>query len=158
STAASNAQRLADQADAAVVVSPNAGAIKVNKQINDGRSNLLISQYSSDPSIVQWGNPLRMMIPPDFESYAPEFAKTVKKQAGKKLALLGTQSEYGQQWTKSITDAWKDAGGKIGGDNSIDYATVSDFAGPVSKALAEKPDAIFVGGPSQPTALIMEEA
>ena len=35
---------------------------------------------------------------------------------------------------------------------------MSDFAGPVTKALSEKPDAIFVGGPSQPTALIMEEA
>jgi branched-chain amino acid transport system substrate-binding protein len=46
----------------------------------------------------------------------------------------------------------------MGRDNSVDYATVSDFAGPVSKALADKPEAIFVGGPSQPTALIMEEA
>lgn len=158
STAASNAQRLADQDDAPVVVSPNAGAIKAIQQINDGRSNFLISAYTSDPTIVQSGNPLTMMIPPNFESYAAEFTETAMKHGGKKLALLGTQSEYGQQWTKSITDAWKDAGGKIGGDNSIDYATVSDFAGPVSKALAEKPDAIFVGGPSQPTALIMEEA
>src|SRR5699024_451731 len=167
STAASNAQRLADQDDAPVVVSPNAGAIKAIQQINDGRSNFLSSAYpsataigppgkplmlmtacTSDPAIVQSGNPLTMMIPPNFESYAAEFTETAMKHGGKKLALLGTQSEYGQQWTKSITDAWKDAGGKIGGDNSIDYATVSDFAGPVSKALAEKPDAIFVGGPS----------
>lgn len=98
------------------------------------------------------------MIPPNFNSYAKPFTEQAMKHGGKKLALLGTQSEYGQQWTKSITDAWKDAKGEVGGDNSIDYATVSDFAGPVSKALSEKPDAIFVGGPSQPTALIMEEA
>ncbi|MDN6530190.1 MAG: ABC transporter substrate-binding protein, partial [Brevibacterium sp.] len=38
STAASNAQRLADQDKAPVVVSPNAGAIKAIQQINDGRS------------------------------------------------------------------------------------------------------------------------
>ncbi|WP_181273310.1 ABC transporter substrate-binding protein [Brevibacterium oceani] len=158
STAASNAQRLADQDKAPVVVSPNAGAIKAIQQINSGRSNFLISAYTSDPAIVQSDNPLTMMIPPNFESYASEFTETGMKHGGKKLALLGTQSEYGQQWTKSITDAWKEAGGSVGGDNSVDYATVSDFAGPVSKALADKPDAIFVGGPSQPTALIMEEA
>ncbi|WP_166972410.1 ABC transporter substrate-binding protein [Brevibacterium atlanticum] len=158
STAASNAQRLADQDKAPVVVSPNAGAIKAIQQINSGRSNFLISAYTSDPAIVQSDNPLTMMIPPNFESYASEFTETAMKHGGKKLALLGTQSEYGQQWTKSITDAWEQAGGSVGGDNSVDYATVSDFAGPVSKALADKPDAIFVGGPSQPTALIMEEA
>src|SRR5699024_9715205 len=158
STAASNAQRLADQDDAPVVVSPNAGAIKAIQQINDGRSNFLISAYTSDPAIVQSGNPLPLMIPPNFQSYAAEFTDTAIKQGVEKRDRHGTQGAYAQQWTKSITDAWKDAGGKIGGDNSIDYATVSDFAGPVSKALAEKPDAIFVGGPSQPTALIMEEA
>lgn len=158
STAASNAQRLADQDKAPVVVSPNAGAIKAIQQINDGRSKFLISAYTSDPAIVQADNPLTMMIPPNFESYAKPFTEQGMKHGGKKLALLGTQSEYGQQWTKAITDEWKKADGKIGADNSIDYATVSDFAGPVSKALSEKPDSIFVGGPSQPTALIMEEA
>lgn len=158
STAASNAQRLADQDKAPVVVSPNAGAIKAIQQINNGRSKFIISAYTSDPAIVQSDNPLTMMIPPNFESYAKPFTEQAMKHGGKKLALLGTQSEYGQQWTKSITDAWKKADGEIGSDNSIDYATVSDFAGPVSKALAEKPDSIFVGGPSQPTALIMEEA
>lgn len=157
-TAASNAQRLADQDKAPVVVSPNAGAIKAIQQINSGRSNFLISAYTSDPAIVQSDNPLTMMIPPNFESYADEFTETAMEHGGKKLTLLGTQSEYGQQWTESITESWSAAGGEIGKDNSVDYATVSDFAGPVSKALAEKPDAIFVGGPSQPTALIMEEA
>lgn len=158
STAASNAQRLADQDEAPVVVSPNAGAIKAIQQINDGRSKFMISAYTSDPAIMQADNALTMMIPPNFESYAKPYTEQGMKHGGKKLALLGTESEYGQQWTKAITEEWKKAGGTIGADNSISYATVSDFAGPVSKALAEKPDTIFVGGPSQPTALIMEQA
>lgn len=131
STAASNAQGLADQDTAPVVVSPNAGAIKAIQQISSGRSNLLISAYTSDPAM---------------------------KHGGKKLALLGTQSDYGQQWTTADTNEWKSADGEVGSENIVDYATVSDFAGPVSKALAEEPDAMVVGGPSQPTALIMEEA
>lgn len=158
STAASNAQRLAGQDKAPVVVSPNAGAIKAIQQINDGRSKFMIAAYTSDPAIMQADNALTMMIPPNFESYAKPYTEQGMKHGGKKLALLGTESEYGQQWTKAITEEWKKADGEIGADNSIDYATVTDFAGPVSKALAEKPDTIFVGGPSQPTALIMEQA
>ncbi len=158
STAATNSQRLADQDKAAVVFSPNSGAIKAMQQVNDGRSKFLIGAYTSDPAIMRTGNKLTVMFPPNFESYADPFTKKLMEGGAKKLALLGTQSEYGQQWTKRVTESWKQAGGTVGGDNSIDYATVSDFASPVSKALAEKPDSIFVGGPSQPTALIMEEA
>ncbi|MCQ9368982.1 ABC transporter substrate-binding protein [Brevibacterium sp. 91QC2O2] len=158
STAATNAQRLADQDKAAVIFTPNAGAIKAMQQVNDGRSKFLISAYTSDPAIVQSGNRLTVMTPPNFASYAQAFAKKLRADGAKKLALLGTQSEYGQQWTKDAKAAWTEAGGTVGKDNSIDYATVSDFAGPVSKALAEKSDAIFLGGPSQPTALIAEEA
>ncbi|MCQ9368981.1 ABC transporter substrate-binding protein [Brevibacterium sp. 91QC2O2] len=158
STAATNSQRLADQDKAAVVFSPNAGAIKAMQQVNNGRSKFLIGGYTSDPAIVQADNPLTIMIPPNYKSYAEPFTKKLMEGGAKKLALLGTQSEYGQQWTKDVKAAWTKAGGTVGKDNSVDYATVSDFAAPVSKALAEKPDTIFVGGPSQPTALIMEEA
>ncbi|MCQ9384217.1 ABC transporter substrate-binding protein [Brevibacterium sp. 50QC2O2] len=158
STAATNSQRLADQDKAAVVFSPNAGAIKAMQQVNNGRSKFLIGGYTSDPEIVQHDNPLTIMIPPNFKSYAEPFTKKLMDEGAKKISLLGTQSEYGQQWTAEVKTAWSTAGGTVGKDNSVDYATVSDFAGPVSKALAEKPDTIFVGGPSQPTALIMEEA
>ena len=158
STAATNAQRLADQDKASVVFSPNSGAIKALQQVNDGRSKFVIGAYTSDPAILATGNKLTLMIPPNFKSYAAPFTKKLMDGGAKKIGLLGTQSEYGQQWTKAIKAEWTKAGGTVGADNSIDYATVSDFASPVSKALAEKPDSIFVGGPSQPTALIMEEA
>ncbi|MCQ9384218.1 ABC transporter substrate-binding protein [Brevibacterium sp. 50QC2O2] len=158
STAATNAQRLADQDKAAIVFSPNAGAIKAMQQVNNGRSKFLIGAYTSDPEIFTTGNPLTVFGTPNFNSYAEPFTKKAMSMGAKKLSLLGTQSEYGQQWTTVVKKAWADAGGSVGADNSLDYATVSDFAGPVSKALAEKPDTIFVGGPSQPTALIMEEA
>jgi branched-chain amino acid transport system substrate-binding protein len=159
STAASNAQRLADQDKAPVVVSPNAGAIKAMQQINSGRSNFLISAYTSDPAIVQSDNPLTMMIPPNFESYADEFTETgMRNTAGRSSHCWERRANTASSGPSRSPNAWTEAGGTVGKDNSVDYATVSDFAGPVSKALAEKPDAIFVGGPSQPTALIMEEA
>src|SRR5699024_4829730 len=72
STAASNAQRLADQDDAPVVVSPNAGAIKAIQQIKDGRSYFLISAYTSDPALVQSCNTQPMILPPNFDYFTDD--------------------------------------------------------------------------------------
>lgn len=157
-TAATNAQRLVEQNKANVVFIPHAGGIKSAQALNTGRTEFLLAAYSSDPAILTSGNELTMMIPPSFASYAKPYVKTMMDNGGTTLGLLGTASEYGQQWTKIVSKEWKDQGGKVLPDHAVDYGTVSDFAGPVSQTLAEKPDVIFVGGPSQPTALIIEEA
>ncbi|MCP2254518.1 amino acid/amide ABC transporter substrate-binding protein, HAAT family (TC 3.A.1.4.-) [Prauserella aidingensis] len=156
--AATNAQRLAEQDDAAVVFIPHAGGIQAAQELNSSRTEFLLGAYSSDPKIVEQGNELTMMIPPSFESYAKPFVDKLTEDGQTRLGLLGTASEYGQEWTKLVSDEWNSRGGQVLTDNSIDYATVSDFAGPVSRTLAENPDVIFLGGPSQPTAVIIEEA
>jgi len=154
-----NVQRLVDQDDANVVVVPHAGGIKASQELQDsGRAEFLLVAYSSDPAIVEQGTDLTVMVPPSFESYVPAFIKKFKDQGAEKLGLLATSSEFGQQWTESMTKQWKEQGGEVLSDNSLDYGTVSDFAGPVSKTLGENPDTILIGGPSQPTALIIEEA
>ncbi|MBB3051637.1 branched-chain amino acid transport system substrate-binding protein [Prauserella isguenensis] len=156
--AATNAQRLAEQDDAAVVFIPHAGGIQAAQELNSSRTEFLLGAYSSDPKIVEQGNELTMMIPPSFTSYAKPFVDKLTEDGQSRLGLLGTSSEYGQEWTKLVSDEWNSRGGRVLTDNSIDYATVSDFAGPVSRTLAENPDVIFLGGPSQPTAVIIEEA
>jgi branched-chain amino acid transport system substrate-binding protein len=40
----------------------------------------------------------------------------------------------------------------------VNYNTTTDFSSVVSKALSEHPDVLFVGGPSQPTALVIKAA
>lgn len=157
-TAATNAQRLAEQDGAAVIFVPHSGGIQAAQELNSGRSSFLLAAYSSDPGILESGNPLTMMIPPNFKSYAQPFIEQVKENGVERLGLLGTASEYGQSWTRLMTGEWEAQGGEVLSDNSIDYSTVTDFAGPVSQTLAEDPDVIFLGGPSQPTALIIEEA
>ncbi len=158
-TTGTNAQRLVEQDDATVVFVPHAGGIKAAQELNSGgRTEFLIGAYSSDPEIVEGGNPLTVMIPPSFTSYIDPFISKVDTQGSGKLGLLATSSEFGQQWTKSATTAWESAGGEVLTNNNIDYGTVSDFAGPVSKTLSGNPDVILVGGPSQPTAIIIEEA
>ncbi|WP_277454060.1 ABC transporter substrate-binding protein [Janibacter sp. DB-40] len=157
-TTGTNAQRLVEQDGATVVFIPHAGGIKAAQELNSGRTEFLVGAYSSDPEIVEGGNPLTVMIPPSFTSYIDPFISKVDTQGSGKLGLLATSSEFGQQWTKAATAAWEDAGGQVMANNNINYATVSDFAGPVSKTLSGNPDVILVGGPSQPTAIIIEEA
>lgn len=156
--AATNAQRLAEQDDAAVVFIPHAGGIQAAQELNSSRTEFLLGAYSSDPKIVDQGNELTMMIPPSFQSYVAPFVDKLMEGDAQKLGLLGTSSEYGQEWTALVSEEWRKKGGQVLGDNSVDYSTVSDFAGPVSRTLADQPDVIFIGGPSQPTALIVEEA
>lgn len=158
STTGTNAQRLVQKEGAKIVFVPHAGGIKAAQELNTSRDKFLIGAYSSDPDILSSGNELTVMIPPSFTSYIGPFIDKVDTQGKGKLGLLATASEFGQEWTKAATASWKEAGGTVQANNSIDYGSVSDFAGPVSKTLAGKPDVILLGGPSQPTALIIEEA
>jgi len=53
---------------------------------------------------------------------------------------------------------WEAKGGTVLTNNEIDYNTTTDFSSVASKALSEKPDVLFVGGPSQATALVIKAA
>ena len=158
STTGTNAQRLVQKEGAKIVFVPHAGGIKAAQELNTSRDKFLLGAYSSDPEILASKNKLTVMIPPSFTSYIDPFIDKVATKGKGKLGLLTTSSEFGQEWTKAATASWKEAGGKVLDNNNIDYGSVSDFAGPVSKTLAGKPDVILVGGPSQPTALVIEEA
>jgi branched-chain amino acid transport system substrate-binding protein len=156
--AATNAQRLVQQNGAPVVFIPHSGGIFAAQGINDSRSEFLIGAYSSDPAILEQNNDLTMMIPPRFDNYMKPFAETTMKDFGNKLGLIPTESEYGLEWTEYITEEWESQGGEVLSNNGVDYTTTTDYASPVTQALSEDPDVLFVGGPSQPTALVIEEA
>jgi len=156
--AATNAQRLVEQDDATVVFIPHSGGILAAQQLNEGRTPFIIGAYSSDPAILESGNKLSNMIPPNFNGYGPPFVEQTMGKFGKRLGMLGTESEYGQNWAKLVSEEWEKQGGEVLTDNGVDYSTVTDYASTVSKTLSENPDVIFVGGPSQPTALVIQEA
>ncbi len=156
--AATNAQRLVQQNDASVVFIPHSGGIFAAQEINTSRNEFLIGAYSSDPAILEQENDLTMMIPPRFDNYMQPFVETTMGDYGERLGMIPTESEYGQEWTDYVTEEWESQGGEVLSDNGVDYTTTTDYAGPVTQALAEDPDVLFVGGPSQPAALIVEEA
>ncbi|MBX6394997.1 MAG: ABC transporter substrate-binding protein [Alicyclobacillaceae bacterium] len=157
--AATNAKRLVQQYHAPVVFCPHSGGILAIQGFNAKQEpNFIIGAYSSEPQILKQNNPLTLMLPPRYDAYFKPFADTVMQKFGKKLGLVPGTHAYAKAWTEGFTKVWKESGGEVLSNNAVDYNTTTDFSAAVSKALAEKPDVLFVGGASQPTALVIKAA
>ncbi|MGB3682065.1 MAG: ABC transporter substrate-binding protein, partial [Rubrobacteraceae bacterium] len=156
---ATNVRRLVQQSQTPVIFVPHSGGIFAAQELNTNPpTEFVLGAYSSVPEILERDNPNTVMIPPRFDNYMQPFVETEMGMFGNKLGLIPTTSEYGLQWTEQVTAEWEKQGGEVLSDNGVDYTTTTDYAGPVSRALSENPDVLFVGGPSQPTAIVIEEA
>jgi branched-chain amino acid transport system substrate-binding protein len=156
---ATNARRLVQQSESAVVFVPHAGGILAVQGMNaKDPFRFLLMAYSSEPRILEAANPLTVMIPPRYDNYAPPFVQTMRERFGTRLGILPTTTTYGKAWTEVVTQEWQRQGGTVGRNYGVDYNTTTDFSGVVSQVLAEKPDVLFIGGPSQPTALVVRAA
>ncbi|AFZ66764.1 ABC transporter substrate-binding protein [Deinococcus peraridilitoris] len=155
---ATNTRRLLQQNNAPFVFIPHAGGILTVQGFNQRNPEFLVVAYSSEPKIVESGNKLTFMLPPLYTMYHEPFVKTTMQAHGKKLGVIPTTSAYGKAWTDTLTAEWKKQGGTVGANNGVDYNTTTDYSAAVTKTLAEKPDVLFIGGPSQPTALVIKAA
>ncbi len=77
---------------------------------------------------------------------------------GKKVAIANADHDYAKAWTALFKPAWEAAGGTVVADNPMSYNKSTDFYSGVSKALADKPDVLFIGGASEPTGLVAKQA
>ncbi len=155
---ATNAKRLVHQYNAPVVFCPHSGGILAIQGFNAQPPPFIVGAYSSEPQIVESGNPLTLMIPPKYVIYFDAFAQTMLDRHGKRLGRIPGAHAYAKEWTRGFSDVWTSKGGTLLTNNEIDYNTTTDFSSVVSKALSEKPDVLFVGGPSQATALVIKSA
>jgi branched-chain amino acid transport system substrate-binding protein len=155
---ATNAKRLVHQYGAPVVFCPHSGGILAIQGFNASSPPFIVGAYSSEPQIVENGNPLTLMIPPKYVIYFDAFAQTMIERHGKRLGRIPGAHAYAKEWTKGFSEVWKSKGGELLTNNEIDYNTTTDFSSVVSKALSERPDVLFVGGPSQATALVIKAA
>ncbi|MFD2639968.1 ABC transporter substrate-binding protein [Piscibacillus salipiscarius] len=155
--AASNAQRLVQENNASVVFTPHSGGIMAQQVLNE-QEEFLIMAYTSEPAITQQGNSLTVAIPPRYDGYIAPFTKYAMENHGKKIALLPTSSQYGKDWTSHLEPYWKEQGGEVVFNSSIDFAKDTDFFTILTNALENDPDVIFIGGPSQPTAKVAQQA
>ncbi len=155
---ATNAKRLIHQYSTPVVFCPHSGGILAIQGFNASDPPFIVGAYSSEPQVVENGNPLTLMIPPKYVVYFDAFAEIMLERHGKRLGRIPGAHAYAKEWTKGFSAVWEGKGGTLLTNNEIDYNTTTDFSSVVSKALSETPDVLFVGGPSQATALVIKAA
>ncbi|MBU8905657.1 ABC transporter substrate-binding protein [Desertibacillus haloalkaliphilus] len=152
-----NARRLVQEYDTPAIYIPHSGGIFASQVFNE-QEEFIIAAYSSEPNITEQGNDLTVRIPPTYDVYIEPFSEYQMERFGDKIALLPTSSEYGKDWTDALIPKWEELGGEVVYEGSVDFNKDTDFFTIVTNALSEDPDVLFIGGPSEPTALIAKQA
>ena len=155
--AAINARRLVQQYQSPAVFVPHSGGIYAMQAFNE-QEKFIVMAYSSTPKITETGNKLTIRIPPTFNRYIEPFTHYEMKKFGKKVGMLPGDHDYAKTGPQLFGPAWEKAGGTIAANNPMSYNRSADFYSGVSRVLAAKPDVLFVGGPSEPTALVVKQA
>ncbi len=157
SETAINVQRLVQQHQTPAVLVPHSGGIFAVQAFNE-KSNVLLLAYTSLAQVTARGNKMSVRIPPDFAGYIDPFIKSTMGKFGKNVAIANADHDYAKAWTAAFKPAWEAAGGKVVAENPMSYNKATDFYSGVSRVLQAKPDVMFIGGASEPTALVVKQA
>ena len=157
SETAINAQRLVQEHRTPAILVPHSGGSFALQTNNEAQKYLLLS-YTSVPQVTARGNKMTLRIPPEFTSYIQPFVRHAMAKYGKNLAIAAADHDYAKAWMAAFKPAWEAAGGKVVAENPMSYNKSTDFYSGVSRAMAAKPDVMFIGGASEPTALVARQA
>jgi branched-chain amino acid transport system substrate-binding protein len=155
--AAMNAQKFVQEYNTPIIFTSHSGGVLAMQEFNES-NKFIIGAYTSEPQVTARGNKLTIRIPPAYDGYMEPYSQYGMEKFGKHLGMAPTNSAYGKAWTKLFKKAWEENKGKIVALNEMDYNNDASFNTGVSKTLSAKPDFLFVGGPSEPTALVIKEA
>lgn len=158
-SAVSNARRLQSQ-KAVAIWNPVFSTIGAMAKINEEKGNeFILMAYTSTPKLTRLGNKLLVGVTaPPFTVYLQVFAELARKEGWKRVAMVVTLGAYGEEWRKAFADYWQKSGGMITADKPVNYYTETDFSTALTAALATRPDALLIGGPSSTTALVIDQA
>ncbi len=157
--AVNNARRLRSRDGARVIFNPVFNTLAPIMQVNTQRgSEFLLMAYTSTPAIDQIKNDLTISVPPPFSAYVNAFSKLAWDKGWRKGAMVVTLGAYGDEWREAFKEHWEELGGQITADKPANYYTETDFSAQISAALATKPEFMLIGGPSDTTALVIEQA
>lgn len=153
-----NAKRLLQENKTPIIFTPHSGGAFALQVFNQQQDKFLIGAYSSEPKIIEAGNKLTVRIAPGYDGYIKPFTDYAMERFGKKIAFLPTASQYGKDWSATLKAHWEKEGGKVVYESSIDFSKDTDFFTIVTNALKDKPDVLFIGGASEPTAKVAKQA
>lgn len=157
--AVNNARRLQARSGARVIFNPVFNTIAPMMQINEERgAEFLMMAYTSTPAVDEIDNDLAISIPPPFSAYLYAFSELGWDMGWRKGAMLVTLGAYGDDWRVAFEEHWESLGGEITADRPANYYAETDFSAQLTSILATDPDFILIGGPSDPTALVIEQA
>jgi branched-chain amino acid transport system substrate-binding protein len=157
--AVNNARRLRSRSGARVIYNPVFNTIAPLMQINEQRgSEFLLMAYSSTPKIEEIKNSTTVSVPPPFTAYVQAFSDIAWEKGWRKGAMVVTLGAYGDEWRGAFKQYWTQKGGEITADKPANYYTDTDFSSQLSAALATNPEFLLIGGPSEPTGLVIEQA
>ncbi len=157
--ALANAQRFVLQDGINIVFDPYATTINSLMDINTkAGEEFMIMAYTSVPYYASKPNKMMLTIPPPFSVYIKPFITMAMTNGWKKMAMLQTTGAYGDLWGSTFEKAWVGAGGTVVAKAPANYYTETDYTPFLTTALAAGPDVIFCGGPSEPTALLIDQA
>ena len=157
--AVNNARRFRSNG-AIAVWSPVFNCIAPLMRINEEKGNeFLVMAYSATPKIAALGNKLTVnTVGFPFTVLCQGLADQAWQRGWRKVAVMITLGAYGDEWRQTFKDYWEKIGGTITIDKPANYYTETDFSSQLTAILATKPDAMIVGGPSAPTAMVIEQA
>ncbi|TNE77556.1 MAG: ethanolamine utilization protein EutJ [Gammaproteobacteria bacterium] len=155
--AATNAKRLKQESNVPAIFIPHSGGVFALQDFNE-KDDFLIMAYTSVPTVTEKGNSLTVRIPPTFDGYVHAFTDYALENLGTTLGMAGATHEYAKIWGSMIEKEWTSKGGKVVANNPMDYNKSADFFTGVSRIIAEEPDVMFVGGASEPTGLVVQQA
>jgi len=157
--ALSNAQRFILEEDIQVIFDPVATSIQPLIGINEkAGEEFIMMAYTSVPLYTQKVNKYMITMPPPFASYIKPWITLAMGKGWTKMGMLQTTGAYGDLWGSTFEQAWTGAGGTVVAKAPASYYTVTDFTPYLTTVLAANPDVIFCGGPSDPTALVIDQA
>ncbi|SFL98002.1 ABC transporter substrate-binding protein [Marinobacter zhejiangensis] len=155
--AATNAKRLKQDNGVSAIFVPHSGGVFALQDFNE-KDDFLVMAYTSVPTVTEKGNTLTLRIPPTFDGYVRAFTDYAMNNLGTTLGMAGATHEYAKIWDEMIQQTWEARGGTVVADNPMDYNKSADFYTGVSRVIAENPDVMFVGGASEPTGLVIQQA
>ena len=157
--ALANANQFVLEEGIKVIWDPTANTIGPQMGINTkAGEEFLLMAYTSVPLYAKTPNALMVTLPPPFSVYVAEFIKLAMGKGWTKLGMLQTTGAYGDLWGSTFEGAWTGAGGQVVAKAPADYYTTTDYTANLTTVLAAGPDVLFIGGPSDPTALVIEQA
>ncbi len=153
-----NTERLADRG-AIAVFNPVMTGIYPMMEINTEESaEFIVMAYSSTPAELETPNDLTIYIPPPFVVYVQSMSAMARSIGWETGAMVVTAGAYGDAWRGIFSASWEAMGGTITEDQPVQYYGEVDYSTQLTAAIATEPDFMLIGGPSGPTALVVEQA